>query len=260
MANLDDLRAQLLKAQGNANAKVRRLQSQGIEITGSSADVRVPRERIERYNRAQLLSQLAKVNTFNSRQTKFVAGREGAPISKLTYGVFEITQRANNARAKRHLDRVADTMMPNGNTIGFRMGMIVPRKKGTLGGDYRPVMEQHLKASNLTGEKSAKRLTRHMQAGLSQSKLNRAVDKQHAAAIEAMKRWGNPELVDRVKKLTRHQFNVLFNYTAAGRDIFAKYLEELLAAKGKKSIVSADESISDVIEWVSFAEGLPERA
>lgn len=245
-------------------AKIRRLSAQGIIVAGSDKDVRKSAEQIGRYNTRQLQSQLEKVQRFNSRFTTFEAGRNGIPISKLAAGNMRIAEKLNNTRDANAYNRVKQTTLPTGMTIEGTDERIRGDKRWNVrvsksrNGDWKPQKPRHVPIESYVSEKAIKQMTRSMLNRNTSQYLNKALKKQHTAAKEGIKRFGDERLSTMFGKLTQHQFNVLMNYTTAAHDIFARYREEVARSRGK-SIVTTGNEQSEATEWVEWAAGLPKH-
>ncbi|HWV46318.1 MAG TPA: hypothetical protein VN039_09930 [Nitrospira sp.] len=260
MATLGELREQVARAQRNATAKIGRLKNEGIIVAGSDKDVRVTRDRLNRYNRGQLLSQLAKVNTFNARSTKFVAGIEGTPISLAVASAHAQAERLITQRANRQYAGVRETPLPSGNTIGFVEEVVRGDKRGSMKGNHRPLEPVHRPASNFTSEKAMKAVTRKLNRQLSTTRHRGEIKKQAERVEEALKAFGNDKLSQAFKQLTPYQTDILLNYTHSQSSFFDKYLEMMLALRGKEGRIINENAEDESFEWLNWALGLPKQA
>lgn len=260
MATLGELRQQVINAQRYASGKITRLAANGIIVNGSDNDVRVTTDRINRYNRAQLLTQLARVRTFNKKATTFVPGIEGVAIRKSTADAYYAAQARVNAKADVEYARVRDVVLPGGNTIGFVEEKVRGDGRGSLKGNHRPLEPIHREVAHMTGEKAVKRLTRSLQS-IANAKVHRGeIHKQSVRVFEALKQYGNDEILERFNALTTNQKNILLNYTHSQTSFFDKYLEMMLALRGKTGKIINENAESETLEWIKFAEDLPKQA
>lgn len=262
--NLNELRAEVRRRQIAAQRKVARLKRKGVDVGGTPFDVRRDPGNISRYNSKQLQSYLGQLNNFTSRTTAFVPGVEGSPIRASKWREYKRAEKAYLGVANAHYEGVKDTFIPAaGRTVqGFDESMRRPRKSGT-GGVPRPYEQlSGLSSFEVMDEKKLARLQKRLEQKTSQGYLPKELKKQKFQMLQATSLYGDPELTDMAKKLTNDQFDTLWNYTDAPRDLFAGYHFMQLLSNSKADEAQAnihDDASHETRLWLEWASNLPPR-
>lgn len=263
--NNDDiasLRAEARRRHKAANAKVSRLRAQGVELGGTKFDVRRDASAIKKYNKAQLNAYIRRLNTFTSRATGFVAGDMKTPLPRAKWERYQRAESRANAIGRQDESTVEGTPLPNGGTIGGRKTKLANRATGNAVNS--PYGQINRKSTNITNEAALDALTKQMEAKTKKGYLPEKLKAGRWQAMEMLKEVGAPlEQMERLNKLSDHQFHVMWNHTAAATEISSWYERAKLAARGEKE--RADEkvtqdnrlAIDDLLQW---AELLPVTA
>lgn len=102
MANIDNLRSELRKTQRAVNSKMRRNEKAHNIDQWGAYDVRVDRDKINRYNSTQLRAAIERQRDFLSRKTQFVGGYSGKAISRDVYiNYVKVSEKHNEELARR---------------------------------------------------------------------------------------------------------------------------------------------------------------
>lgn len=264
MADLNELRAEVLRRQQAAQRKVARLRRKGVNISGTPYDVRRNPENIGRYNSRQLQSYLNQLNSFVDRRTSFVGGVEGMPIPREKWQQYKRVEKAYRKRAEAHYETVKDTFIPqSGLTVeGFDKKIRRKREPGK-GGVPRPMeLFSDRMPYEVLDEKKLARLQKNLEKKLQADYLPKEVKRSRKKMLQAVAEFGDKELTDLAKSLTDEQVDTLWNYTDAPRDIFSGYHYMRLLSAGK-----ADEAQANIHEdaayetkvWLQWAKELPPR-
>jgi len=260
---LDDLRKQVIERQRAANRKVNRLRNKGVQIVGTGHDVRRDIGNVGKYNARQLQAYLGQLNSFIDRSNSFVPGSQGTPIRRSVWNEYKRAERAYNRKAEEHYSGVQGTFVPQaGMTIVQFDTSVRPNTVRARGGVNRPLEPQRFDSFEIANEKRLADLTKRLQSKSRQEYLPAQIRKQRRTLNKAVQDFGDPELNALAKSLTDEQFDILFNYTDAPRDMFEGYHFLKLLATGKADKAQAsihEDSAYETRQWLEWASKLPTR-
>jgi len=263
MADLNELRRQVKAAQTRANKKVSRLRGKGVNVAGTTYDPRRNISNIKKYNAKQLTSYLGQLNSFVDRATGFVPGAEGVPINKAEWNAYKRAEAQYNKIAQSHYESVSKTFIP-------RQGMTVaqydehvrgntPRAKGGANRPLEPVARDSI---NVANEDKLRKLRKQLESKAQQKYLPGQIKMQRKLVQGVVDSMGDPELSETMQSLTNDQFDTMFNYTDAARDVFSTYqfLRLLNANNADETQANVhDNDREEVREWLQWAKSLPPR-
>lgn len=261
--DINELRAEVMRRQKAANAKIARLRRKGVQIAGSEFDVRRDPNRVGRYNSRQLQSYLGELNEFTQRRVQFVPGSEGVPIRAHIFNHAQRTAREYNAMVRQHEEQVGDTFIPKaGMTANEFMRDVVGTRKRGKGGKVRPLTAEDRRSFEFVSEDKIVKWRESMERKMRPDYLKDTIEKQKYKMYELIDHFGDDKLSELAKSLTNDQVNVLWNYTDAPRDMFNSYYMARLTSTGKADDTFAridEDSISDVKDWLEWAGTLTSR-
>ena len=90
-------RAEIARLEARARAKVRRIEKQGVKLSGSQYDPLRESAGASYRERARYADELRR---FTSRNTQFVAGREGRPITNYDWQSYKRAEQSYVRKAK----------------------------------------------------------------------------------------------------------------------------------------------------------------
>ena len=262
--DINELRAEVLRRQQAAQRKVARLRRKGVDVAGTKYDVRREPTNIGRYNSRQLQNYLGQLNEFTSRRNAFVPGDEGKPIPASQWRAYKRTEKAYKALVEQHYDTVKDTFIPAaGRSVeGFDKKMRRKREPGK-GGVPRPLEAiSDLESFQVVDEKKLERLQKRLEGKLKAEYLPSQLKAQRKKMRIAVAEFGDSELSKMAKDLTDYQFDILWNYTDAPRDLFAGYHFLQLLSTGKADEAQAaihEDASEETRQWIEWAATLEPR-
>lgn len=262
--DINELRAEVNRRQKAAQRKIARLRRNGVNLAGTEYDVRRDPSNVKRYNSRQLNSYLRELNAFTSRNTSFVGGAQGAPISKKAWERYKAVERSYIEKANRQYNSVKDTFIgPSGVTVEKFDNTMRPRP-GPGRVALRPLERlSELQPSQVMGERQLEKLRKSLSKKTSTKYMNTTLKFQRYQMLEAVKMFGDVELLELASSLTNEQFDTLWNYSDAPRDLFAGYANARLMSTNSVDEASAkiyDDSADDTREWLEWAANLPTRS
>ena len=263
--NINELRAEVLRRQKSANAKIARLERKGVAISGTVHDVRRSTGNVKRYNSRQLNTYLSELNDFMRRPNQFVAGNEGVPIRAGVWKNFEKIQNEYVSFVTEHYNTVKDTFVPrHGMTVGDTDKKMRPKRERGKGGVPRPLENfSPIQLSGVMSEEKLRELQTQFSKKLNPDFVPKLVQKQKFQMLQAVQSFGDPVINQMAAELTLHQVDTLWNYTDAPRDLFASYRVQQLLAKNpddEQAALTLDDDRFEVMEWLKWAKNLPPRA
>ena len=223
-------RAEIARLEARARAKVRRIEKQGVRLSGSQYDPLRESAGASYRERARYADELRR---FTSRNTQFVAGREGRPITNYDWQSYKRAEQAYVRKAKTQFEEVKDFKLSSGESVGERMAKITPTHRTmrdpAVNSPYDPPVRE---ASQLEGPTAAKHLARSIN--------NRAMnlDRQYKDAMkqfdDMMRVINEPEVAELAKSLTKKQFMTVWNYDALATAISLVYESQMKILAGKQ--------------------------
>lgn len=264
MDDIKALRAEVARREKAARQKIQRQHRKGVRLAGSEFDIRRDPAKTGRYTRKQLNAYLGELNAFTSRSTQFVAGVEGAPLSRDAWNRYKKAEAAYIDKVGARYSVVGGTPLPVGDqTVKEFEKKFRPKKSIGKGGFPRPL--ENIEArdpSNIMSQKALDKLTRSLENKSRPKYVPKTLKKQRYQMLEAVKEFGDVDLLEKAYKLTNNQLDILWNYTDAPRDLFAGYNQYKLFAAGKADDTS-DAIYADSAEetkvWLDWAAKLPKR-
>ena len=259
---LESLRAEVRRRQRAANAKISRLRSNGVDISGTSYDVRRDLSKSKSYTRSQLRSYIDKLNSFNSRQNSFHAGAAGI-IRGDKLRAYRVEENKFNAKARKHYSGVANTLLPgNEMTVGQRDTDIRPTRIKAEGDSVtRPYDPVKRRVSNIANEAALEELTMDMRRRNTKTYLPEALAKQRGQFEQTMKDSGSDEVINKARSLSDSQFDTLWNYTNFASDSALFYeSKQLMATREDRASDDISEQMNRaIIAKLDWAAALPSR-
>lgn len=257
---LDSLRAEVRRRQRAANAKISRLRSNGVDISGTSYDVRRDLAKSKSYTRSQLRSYIDKLNSFNSRQNSFHAGAAGI-IRGDKLRAYRVEENRFNAKARKHYSGVKGVILPgNEMTVEQRDTDMRPTRVKAAGeAVIRPYDPVRRRVSNIANEEALEKLTMDMRRRNTKTYLPEELAKQREQFEQTMKDSGDDKLISRARELSDSQFDTLWNYTNFATDSGLLYEEKKLMAtrKDRASDDISEQMSRSIMTKLEWAHALP---
>lgn len=253
---LNALRAEVRRRHRAANAKISRLRSRGVELGGTSFDVRRDLSVTRRYTKQQLTGYLQQLNQFTQRTNNFVPDVEGRPIPIAVWRRDQQAVARYNAKGNRMLDKVGNIKLPfsDMNILQRQNQMLnknVVRANGeAVNSPYAPI-----KRGTPASLEALMQLTAETERRNSRTYLPGEIAKQREQLASLLTAIGVPDEIERANALTDEQFNVLFNYTSfvteASQDYEHAQLMAANSAEERDSRVaeSRAQEINETITW-----------
>lgn len=271
--DINDIRAEVLRRQKAANAKIARLRRKGVQLAGSEFDVRRDPGKVARYNSKQLQSYLGQLNEFTHRRNQFVALSEGVPARAHVYNHAQRIAAEYNAFVQEHESAILGTKLPSvasGNpaleaaksTIGdFQQNIAGKRARGK-GGVSRPLNIEERNAFEFVSEARIQDWQNSLRQKMRPGYMSERIEKQRYQMLQAVSNFGDTELMEMAKNLNDEQLDTLWNYTDAPRDLFSGYhMHQLMSANKADSTAESihEDATYETREWLQWAANLPAR-
>lgn len=231
-----ELLAEVKKLHRNAGNKVSRLRGNGIIISGTDNDIRRDPKRVSRYNRIQLAAYKRQLETFNSRQTSFIADTYGRVLDKNKFALYAEREKAVKAKEKKQYNKIKNikipligsedaTIKPRTQTIDQRNQSILPTRPG---GKDRVVNSSFKTAKrkprNFKSEKSLDVMTDAMAKRLDPEYRKNAIAEQRRILGDMLDVVNSNVLKAKLFNLTDDQFDIMWNNTGMPDDVKEIYL------------------------------------
>lgn len=212
-----------IKAHKNATKKVSRLKAKGVAIGNTRNDPRENLAAVRQMSPVQLRQYRMSLGEFNSRETAFVAGVKGAPLSKVKYDQYKRLEAKYNAGLKNKIDSIKDVKIPgNDLTIGERYNKMVPKGRSISGASSRfHPYDRRAKGfpSNKALDVAIEDLERRLVPGF-QSQQDTKLRENFE---ELMKFSGRPDVLKASQGLTAEQFDILWSFDNMVSSIVENY-------------------------------------
>lgn len=260
---LKALRLKVKKQHQAANRKVNRLRKNKIvELVGTKFDVRRPVGNINKYNKKQLETYSAVLTQFNSRQTTYAGGLNGAVLDITSAAYFKRLQSRYNTIATNHKASKADVFIPQaGMTIKERHATLDPDKKASQGyAANDPFAINTVELHNIKDQKALKILTQQLEKKLRDDYLTIELKASRGELKQMLDTIGDQDLADGFNKLNAYQFDILWNDTQAAKAISGiyEYYESLTGGAAErwhaKAANTYREDLLELLEWASGLE------
>ena len=277
MAGLDDLRRELARLEKSATAKISRNRRKGIELGGSEYDPRIgPDAPGKRHNRRQLERAIANVREFNSRNTQFTALSGGVIAPSALVNEVMRNQRRYNRKVDIEVSRVQDFRLPNaGDEPNKPTGMTIAERDASLFEDqnkrakratgeanrrlYEPMT---IKPQHVASVRGLELLNKSLKSKLRREYKPENLERQRKEFEQMMKVAGNKEAIELGRRLTDHQFDILWNYGNFATDTSRDYARVKKLATGGASAEYDrvhEEATEDIMQSLQWAHFLPEK-
>lgn len=221
---LDQLRAEVAIRAQAANRKISRLKSNGVIVAGTEYDPRRPTARTSRYTERQLRSYLNELNTFVSRQTRFVGLSEGVPVPAAEWFKAVKTARELNSTVDNYRAQFKDVFVDiYGQTIDdFENDM---RSKSSAAGRaaHKPLDYKELIPERIVDLDALREIEQGMRKKLEPGYLQARVDKDRETAKKMLDVIGASSLQEEVDSLSDYQFNVMWSELDLADNISGMY-------------------------------------
>jgi hypothetical protein len=218
MANrheLEQLRALARKRHQAATRKVKRLSNvRDVDIAGSRFDPRRDLAGLKRYNTAQVMAYIRKLDSFLDRSNQFVGDAKRRPIPIKEWQQYQRIQNQYNQGASAVFDDIKNIRLPSGMTVGQREATL--KSDHPLAGNpsvskpHAPVVKQPF---NIASRDKLKDLIKDLKHKMSASYDKRQLEQDRSELRQIMAVVKDPKLEAKISSLSARQFNVLWNYT-----------------------------------------------
>lgn len=221
-SDLARLRNQVLQKQKNATRKANRIQNeQGIRVTNSRYDPRVPNERVSKLNTQQLNNLGNRLDQFTSRRTQFVKGHNSTPISRDSWNEYQGLQRQVNDRIVSERIALGAVMLPGSNqSIGERAQMFF--RPNSSGGE-NSLDPYSRKTTGITSQKAMNTLIRDMRKRVDPNFESRLDQKRRKNFRKMLGQFNRPDIARELRKLTPQEFRILWENDRVIQDLAEEY-------------------------------------
>ena len=210
------LRAQVIRAHKNATRKVSRLRTQvGVDLSGSSADVRRSLSKVRKYNATQLTKYAAELQQFNSRGMQYVRGAGRQPISGDLWKRYQGAESRVHAMFNAQYEKYKDLKLPRGDeTVNDRMWKMRPKHRAMANMAVNSMFDPVTRASKgVMSDKALVRLIGEQENKLKPEYISKRIAEHRDTVEKLMDVVGDAKLGELVASLNDEQFFVLFEYS-----------------------------------------------
>lgn len=259
---INDKRAEALRKLQSVQRKVARLRREkGVEINGTQFDVRVPREKLKRYNSKQLDAFISRANQFTNRRTQFAALAKGVPVPSAKANQLLRKEARLNAKHEAIMGSIGKIQAPfSGMSIAEREQM---RPTVRAGGEpfartFEPVQTR---LENVRSIQALDKLMQQRDRQLSPTYARKRVNSARDELDKMLTRTGQEFFKARVKALTDEQFFAMWEYGPTAGEVSLVY--EIMKAQQEQGVYGdADQQMYEdlsyeINEAISWAEELP---
>jgi biotin operon repressor len=231
---VQQLRADLKKAQAAANKKVSRLKAQGVQVAGTEFDPRKPLGHAQVLTARQLEAQLTRLREFTSRGTQFVADAKHRPIPRREWVEYKNAENIHNARVQREATAYGPIVLPSGETVAARQAKMkadhARMGNPSVQGPHQSITRQPF---NVKNREALKKLTRDAKRKM-KPEYDKAENKRQRAEVnQILDTIKNDQLRKDIDSLSNDQFNILWNYTNFPDALTTMYEMMQLVAQGR---------------------------
>lgn len=199
-----------------ATQKISRAKKQtGAELSGSKFDPRKELGSLKRMNSIQLKAHIARLETFVSRETQFVAGKNNIPLPASKFQKVKELEKQYNETGKKNLSQIENVFLDSaGMTVGERVAATLP-KHPTMAppASHAPHLPYNRSSKGIPNEKALDKLIKDMKAKTKPGYVRKKLNQQWDAAEKMVEGIRNSKLADEFATLTDKEFNMLWNYT-----------------------------------------------
>ena len=243
------LRAQVIRAHKNATRKVSRLRTQvGVDLSGSSADVRRPLSKVRKYNASQLTKYAAELQHFNSRGTQYVRGAGRQPIPGDLWKRYQGVESRVHAMFNAQYAKYKDLKLPRGDeTVNDRMWKMRPKHRAMANMAVNSMFDPVKRASKgVMSDKALVRLIGEQENKLKPEYISKRIAEHRDTVEKLMDVVGDAKLGELVASLNDEQFFVLFEYSGFVESLSTWYEITMMATA--KRLVWHDTIQNDMFE------------
>lgn len=196
----------LHKAEQRAKRKIRRLEKRGIHTGGIN-----PLANVSQMTTGQKRSYEKRLENFISRQTRYVAGYEGAPISMQTVKEIHAAEKhLNQQRAKQWKAVAGKNMLIQGASMTADAYRDSTRSYDVKTGTFKPnpksplfyTEEHHRDISMLKGERAAQEYIRKIKYAASKEYIDKKNDQLRENMVKVLRTLNDPSLIKRINSLS----------------------------------------------------------
>lgn len=258
------LREEIKAKHRAATSKISRNRRQkGIDFKGTSLDPRVNASKIAKYTVQQLQAYGRRLDEFNSRSNQFVPGVGGVPLPRAKFNEYKsLEERHNSIGAARMNERGEFTAPGSGMSIREREESV--RSKVKARGDVynRLFAEVNRPSHEFNDVKGLERMIKDMEKKNGREFIPQSLTNQRNQARQMLNELGVPSLMNKLDRLTEHQFDILFNDTNFANTASLRYemMKALASGNARPSDASMSEDTQrDIQEQLRWAAKLPKE-
>lgn len=256
--SIKDTRADAARKLTAVQRKVARLRREkGVEIAGTSHDVRISRADIGKMNSRQLQSFMRKAESFTSRSTQFVAGANGVPLDAKRVREFQRKENMLNERHSKIMKSIGDFEAPfTGMTLEQRDKQMRPTVRAGGEAFTRTFEPVKTRIQDVRSMEAIEALDRWREKQLRPTYARERVNSARDELDKMLTRTGQDFFKARFNALSDEQFFTLWEYGPYAGDVSAIY--EIMKAQSEQSELSdADRQmyedlsyeINDALTW-----------
>lgn len=256
--SIKDTRAEAARKLTAVQRKVARLRREkGVEIAGTSHDVRISRADIGKMNSRQLHSFMRKAESFTSRSTQFVAGANGVPLDAKRVREFQRKENMLNERHSKIMKSIGDLEAPfTGMTLEQRDKQMRPTVRAGGEAFTRTFEPVKTRIQDVRSMEAIEALDKWREKQLRPTYARERVNSARDELDKMLTRTGQDFFKARFSALSDEQFFTLWEYGPYAGDISAIY--EIMKAQSEQSELSdADRQmyedlsyeINDALTW-----------
>ena len=255
MPDIGDLRAYIARAEKRANAKLSRLERQGVDAQAFTP-VRDP-GRTRRYNSRQLERYADQLKSFNSERAVFVPDASGRALNPATWSRYQQAEQKLNQAKQDFYARFQDMQLPNGMTVAERAALRkVEHPHLANPAVNNPSGNTARRPEQMVNDRAAATLAADMERKARSSYFERQAKRGRDEFAQMAARINAPGLVDRVNRMSPVQWAALWTATNFAESMSNWYeISKLLTTPEDDAYESERSDLEyDAAEWLDWAE------
>ena len=259
--DLESIRADIARLRKLTTKKISRTKrAKDALLSGTQFDPRRAPKAEKRYTKRQAEAYRQVLQGFLSRSTQFVGGAGGYVMKKQQWDAYKKLEQQYNNRVNQKFDKVSGIQLPQGETIASRMARRTPpHPQMAYEAFHSPYNPPERSPKAVQSDKALRKLMDKMAEKANPRYEKDSIEKNRHQFLGMADRLGDDALVEKVKKLTDEQFNVLWNFSEMPYDMSLWYETQKLVDDGntKHPLVtsgaaeSAKREYGKLVDWAS---------
>lgn len=270
--------AEAKKAHRYAGQKVSRLERSGIHVKDAGLDPRVDMDKVNSMGTREARAYTKQLSQFNSRETGFVPGINGQPISRQSWRAYVREQTRFNAKANAFESSIGNARIPTsgglselGQTIAQRQAAVEASDLARAGQSNRVFTTYDKKSTEFFNEASLNAQTENLARKNKADYMHTAIERRmNSMRALLMTNPGMTGFIEQLEGLEDDALLVVMEYSPFARiaetavypesDEYQQRDAAHFAKTGERFIDQTQRDLQTVLDWaVDVANGKADR-